>query len=186
MSSGNKFRCSHDGARPARLVPPLSQKARPYRAFWRHHHAKSATQTSREIRDPFTPNSRPLSSPSSQSSEHPTRSRSVFYNFNCFCLRRSTLTRRGTPLAPLETWRVASPTPRLNTKAGFINSMSYTNDHQPESPSEDLFGEIISSYTDAEALEDGFLAELHSGVMFRGVPDQPHDKSSFRRPEAVR
>ncbi len=31
----------------------------------------------------------------------------------------------------------------LNTKAGFINSMSYTNDHQPESPSEDLFGEVI-------------------------------------------
>jgi hypothetical protein len=44
----------------------------------------------------------------------------------CFCLRRSTLIRRRTPLAPLETWRVASPTPRLNTKAGFINSMSYS------------------------------------------------------------
>jgi hypothetical protein len=36
------------------------------------------------------------------------------------------LTRRGTSLAPLETWRVASPTPRLNTKAGFINSLSYS------------------------------------------------------------
>jgi hypothetical protein len=35
-------------------------------------------------------------------------------------------TRRGTPLAPLEAWRVASPTPRLNTKAGFINSMSHS------------------------------------------------------------
>jgi hypothetical protein len=44
---------------------------------------------------------------------------------NGFCLRRSTLTGRGTPLASLEAWRVASPTPRLNTKAGFINSMSY-------------------------------------------------------------
>ncbi len=31
--------------------------------------------------------------------------------------------------------------------------MSYTNDHEPQSPSEDLFGEVISSYTDAEALE---------------------------------
>jgi hypothetical protein len=48
--------------------------------------------------------------------------------------------------------------------------MSYTNDHQPESPSEDLFGEVISSYTNAEALEDGFLAELHTGVMFQGLP----------------
>jgi len=78
------------------------------------------------------------SSPSSQCSEHPARSRSVFLKpASCglpyrLCLRRSTLTRRGTPLAPLETWRVASPTPRLNTKAGFINHMSYTNDHQRE------------------------------------------------------
>jgi hypothetical protein len=31
----------------------------------------------------------------------------------------------GTPLASREAWRVASPTPRLNTKAGFINTMSY-------------------------------------------------------------
>jgi hypothetical protein len=48
--------------------------------------------------------------------------------------------------------------------------MSYTHDQKPESPSEDLFGEVISSYTDAEALEDGSLAELHTGVMFRGFP----------------
>jgi hypothetical protein len=45
--------------------------------------------------------------------------------FQRFCLRRSTLTGRGTPLASLKAWRVASPTPRLNTKAGFTNSMSY-------------------------------------------------------------
>src|SRR5882724_4539877 len=95
---------------------------------------------SRKIRDPNLrrnprPNHahpRPLSSPSSQCSEHPVRSRSVFLKpadcglLYCFCLRRSTLTRRVTPLAPLEMWRVASPTPRLNTKAGFINSMSYS------------------------------------------------------------
>ena len=48
--------------------------------------------------------------------------------------------------------------------------MSYTHDQKPQSPSEDIVGEIISSYTDAEALEDGFLAELHTGVMFRGLP----------------
>jgi hypothetical protein len=48
--------------------------------------------------------------------------------------------------------------------------MSYTHDQKPQSPSEELFGEIISSYTDAEALEDGFLAELQTGVMFRGLP----------------
>jgi hypothetical protein len=48
--------------------------------------------------------------------------------------------------------------------------MSYTNDHEPQSPSEDLFGDVISSYTDAAAIEDGFLGELHSGAMFRGLP----------------
>jgi hypothetical protein len=48
--------------------------------------------------------------------------------------------------------------------------MSYTNDPKPESASEDLFGEIISSYTDAEAVEDGFLAELHTGATFLGLP----------------
>src|SRR5713101_7439641 len=51
------------------------QKARLHRAFWQQRHAKSATQTSREIRDPITQNARPLSSPSLQCSEHPTRSR---------------------------------------------------------------------------------------------------------------
>jgi hypothetical protein len=48
--------------------------------------------------------------------------------------------------------------------------MSYTNDPKPESASEDLFGEIISSYTDVEAVEDGFLAELHRGATFLGLP----------------
>jgi hypothetical protein len=48
--------------------------------------------------------------------------------------------------------------------------MSYTHDQKPESPSEDLFGEVISSYTDAEGLEDGFLAELWSPALFQGLP----------------
>jgi len=47
--------------------------------------------------------------------------------------------------------------------------MSYTHDPQPES-SNDLFGEVINSYTDAQAVEDGFLAELYSPVLFRGLP----------------
>jgi len=83
--------------------------------------------TSRKIRDPTRQNSRPLSSPYPQCSEHPARSRSVSSKarhpagfLSRFCLRRSTLTRRGTPLAPLETWRVASPTPQIKTKAGPI------------------------------------------------------------------
>jgi len=80
------------------------------------------------------------------------------------------LTRRGTPLAPLEAWRVASPTPQIKTKAGLINSRSYTNDHQSESPSDDLFGEVISSYTDAEALEDGFLGENPDACYISGLP----------------
>ena len=53
------------------------QKARSHRAFWQSRQAKSATQTSGEIRDPTMQNPRPLSSPSSQCSEHPTRSRSA-------------------------------------------------------------------------------------------------------------
>ncbi len=48
--------------------------------------------------------------------------------------------------------------------------MSHINDQQPQSPSEELFGEVISTYTDAQALEDGFLVELHTGVGFRGFP----------------
>jgi hypothetical protein len=47
--------------------------------------------------------------------------------------------------------------------------MSYTNDQQPESQPHELFGEVISSYTDAEAVEDGFLAEIRPGVAFRGL-----------------
>ncbi len=41
---------------------------------------------------------------------------------------------------------------------------------QPESPSRDLFGEVISTYTDKQALEDVVLVELHSGAVFRGLP----------------
>lgn len=37
----------------------FQKKARPHRAFWHHRHAKSATQTSGELRDPITQNSRP-------------------------------------------------------------------------------------------------------------------------------
>jgi hypothetical protein len=48
--------------------------------------------------------------------------------------------------------------------------MSYTNDHQPDNMSDDLFGEVISSYTDAEAVEDGFLVELRTGVAFQNFP----------------
>jgi hypothetical protein len=55
----------------------------------------------------------------------PTTRTRITANIICFCLRRSALTRRGTPLPSLEAWRVASPTPRLNTKAGSINSMSH-------------------------------------------------------------
>ena len=48
--------------------------------------------------------------------------------------------------------------------------MSYTHDHKPQSESPELFGEVISSYTDAEGLEDGFLAELWSPAVFRSFP----------------
>ena len=34
----------------------------------------------------------------------------------------------------------------------------------------DLFGEVISTYTDADAIEDGVLVELQARVTFRGLP----------------
>ena len=47
--------------------------------------------------------------------------------------------------------------------------MSYTRDPEPQS-SNDLFGEVIDSYTDAQGLEDGFLVELYMPAVFRGFP----------------
>jgi hypothetical protein len=38
--------------------------------------------------------------------------------------------------------------------------MSYTHDQQPENLSNELFGEVISTYTDAQAVEDLFLAAI--------------------------
>ena len=35
---------------------------------------------------------------------------------------------------------------------------------------EELFGEVISSYTDRQAVEDGFLVELHMPAFFRELP----------------
>ena len=45
--------------------------------------------------------------------------------------------------------------------------MSYTHDQKPQSPSEELFGEIISSYTDAEALDDGVLVAMDASPVNR-------------------
>ena len=38
--------------------------------------------------------------------------------------------------------------------------MSYTHDQKPWSSSEELFGEVISSYTDRQAVEDGVLVDF--------------------------
>jgi hypothetical protein len=38
--------------------------------------------------------------------------------------------------------------------------MSHIHSGHTDNPSEDLFGEVISSYTDREAVEDGFLAAI--------------------------
>ena len=38
--------------------------------------------------------------------------------------------------------------------------MSYTHDQQPESLSNEVFGEVISTYTDAQAVGDGFLVAI--------------------------
>ena len=48
--------------------------------------------------------------------------------------------------------------------------MSHTHSGQAENPAEDLFGEVVSSYTDAQALEDGVLVELHMPARFQGFP----------------
>jgi type I site-specific restriction-modification system R (restriction) subunit len=47
--------------------------------------------------------------------------------------------------------------------------MSYIHDQQPESLN-DLFGEVIDSYTDAQALEDGVLVELYMPARFQEFP----------------
>jgi type I site-specific restriction-modification system R (restriction) subunit len=47
--------------------------------------------------------------------------------------------------------------------------MSYIHDQQPESFN-DLFGEVIDSYTDAQALEDGGLVELYRPARFQDFP----------------
>jgi hypothetical protein len=50
--------------------------------------------------------------------------------------------------------------PRLETKAGFINSVSHIHSGHTDNPSEEIFGEVISAHTDREAVEDGFLVAL--------------------------
>jgi len=44
-----------------------------------------------------------------------------------------------------------------------------SNDHTDNGPN-DLFGEVISTYTDKEALDDGTLVDLEERVSFRGFP----------------
>jgi hypothetical protein len=39
--------------------------------------------------------------------------------------------------------------------------MSYIHDEKPESNSDDFFGEVIDSYTDQDALQDGTLIAYH-------------------------
>jgi hypothetical protein len=48
--------------------------------------------------------------------------------------------------------------------------MSYIHDQQPERDYDELFGEVIDSYTDAEALEDGVLVELYMPARFQEFP----------------
>jgi hypothetical protein len=50
--------------------------------------------------------------------------------------------------------------------------MSHIPSGQTETPADDLFGEVIDSYTDREAVEDGFLADLGQfpRVSFLGLP----------------
>src|SRR5207253_316726 len=47
--------------------------------------------------------------------------------------------------------------------------MSYTHDPEPQSSNE-LFSEVIDSYTDAQGLEDGFLVELYMPARFQEFP----------------
>ena len=45
------------------------------------------------------------------------------------------------------------------------------NNHvQPDSSAEDFFGEPISVYTDAEAIEDGVLVDIGARARFLGLP----------------
>jgi hypothetical protein len=48
--------------------------------------------------------------------------------------------------------------------------MSHIPSGQAENPAEDLFGEVIDSYTDAQALGDGVLVELYMPARFQEFP----------------
>jgi hypothetical protein len=48
--------------------------------------------------------------------------------------------------------------------------MSYIHDQQPERESDELFGEVIDSYMDAQALGDGVLVELYKPARFQEFP----------------
>ena len=97
---------------------------------------------------------RPLvSSPSLQCSEHSSNSRSQRLSIpsptGCFCsicLWRSTLTRRGTPLASLDAWRVASPT-TTPKHSGWVYSLYVIHTRptagEPLERSNESFGEVI-------------------------------------------
>ena len=58
--------------------------------------------------------------------------------------------------------------------------MSYIHDQQPEGKSDELFGEVIDSYTDAQGLEDGYLVELYMPARFQGFPINRMTRHLFR------
>jgi|SRR5579864_478689 len=112
--------------------------------------------------------------------------------FICICLRRSTLMSRGPPVACAEPWRVAQPDgPHLKNSRleKLITSMSQEH---TDSDRDDLFGEVISSYTDADAIDDGgsrrstgrsrFFGPSRSFVFRHAVPPGPQSRNAVHAP----
>jgi hypothetical protein len=64
-------------------------------------------------------------------------------------------------------WQRIAPTQTAIERSFFF--LSVFRNKWPQS-SNDLFGELIDSYTDAQGLEDGFLVELHMPARFQEFP----------------
>lgn len=84
------------------------------------------------LKNPGPKNARPVTRPPRlvPGEQAPRQFKASKYKFRdpgglptCLCLRRSTLTGRGTPFASREPWRVASPITTAKHEGGFINSM---------------------------------------------------------------
>jgi hypothetical protein len=73
------------------------------------------------------------------------------------------------PLVPAGAGRVVHPAAAANKSTAGESYQLMSNEH-PDNGLNDLFGEVISTYTDKEALDDGTLVDVGERVSFQGLP----------------